>query len=56
MKDVLKKIAIVAGTIASITGALQDVPFVPAEYQPVIATIGTIAAALAGIYHPVPEK
>lgn len=54
MNNWLKKLAMVAGGVASIAGAAKDVPFVPAEYQPLVAAVGTLAAAVAGLYHPAP--
>jgi hypothetical protein len=50
-----QKIGIAAGTIASIAGALKDVPIVPEQYQPVVVAVGTIAAAISGLYHPKPQ-
>lgn len=50
-----QKIGIAAGTIASVAGALQDVPLVPGKYQPVVVAVGTIAAAISALYHPAPR-
>lgn len=49
-----QKVGMAAGTVASLAGALQDVPGVPDKYQPVVAFVGALAAAVSGLYHQKP--
>lgn len=53
MNNLFAKLTMVAGTVVAVAGALQHAP-IPAKYQGIAAMIGSMAATLAGLYHPVP--
>ena len=54
MTNWMQKLGMIAGAAVTVAGALKDTPYIPAQYQPIVAVVGMFAGMLAGLYHPVP--
>lgn len=54
MTSWMQKLGMIAGAAVTVAGALEDTPYIPAQYQPIVAVVGMFAGMLSGLYHPVP--
>lgn len=54
MNSWMQKIGMIAGAVVTVAGAMKDAPYIPTQYQPIVAVVGMFAGMLSGLYHPVP--